>query len=228
VAATHAQETGSGGRPYAGLSPDARRAERRRRLLEAGLETFAGTGYAGATIGELCRAAGVAPTKFYEEFSGKEELLVAVATEVATDAVNTTLTAWAAAPPDLSSRAEAALSGYLHTLLDDPRRARVVCVEMVGISESLERMRRGFLRDLADLLVALLAEAATYEGGAAPAADETTRLVGTVLLGGLQEAIVEWLFDPDRPTIDCLATTLAGLLVVIGHAALQHRPESGL
>ena len=47
------------GRPYGGRSPEERRADRRRRLLDAALDRFGTTGYASTSITELCSSAGV-------------------------------------------------------------------------------------------------------------------------------------------------------------------------
>src|SRR5688500_9652842 len=92
-------------RPYRGMSPDERQADRRRRLLDAGLGQFGTSGYARTTIEGLCAGAGVTPRHFYDEFGGREALLVAVFDEIVawvTDAVGAAL---AAAPEDPVARA---------------------------------------------------------------------------------------------------------------------------
>ncbi|MGZ6827110.1 MAG: TetR/AcrR family transcriptional regulator, partial [Mycobacteriales bacterium] len=66
------------GRVYGGRSEEERRADRRARLVAAGLELFGTEGWAGATIERLCAGAGVATRSFYEEFSSREALLRAV------------------------------------------------------------------------------------------------------------------------------------------------------
>jgi AcrR family transcriptional regulator len=220
-----ASDSSDAGRPYAGRPPAARRAERRRRLLDTALELFARNGYASTPIGELCRRAGVAPAKLYEEFPTKEALLAALATELATEAVNATLEAWSGAPQDLAARAGAAVSAYLHSLLDDPRRARVLCIETTGVSDEFGRIRRDALHDFADLLTSLLGEAAADQGVSAPPIDPNSRMVGLVLVAGMQEAIVDWLHNDDPPTIECLAETLSGVLVTIGRAVLRATPN---
>ncbi len=67
-----------GGRTYRGRSPEERRAERRERLLEAGLKLFGGEGYAATSIERLCAHARVTARHFYEEFPTREALLLAV------------------------------------------------------------------------------------------------------------------------------------------------------
>ena len=77
-------------RSYAGRTAAERRAERRERLLEAGLQLFGTDGYAATSIEKLCAAAGVSTRSFYEEFDGREALLMALhdrVTQRALDAV---------------------------------------------------------------------------------------------------------------------------------------------
>ena len=96
----HESDAASPGRPYGGQSPDACAVERRRRILDAALQCYGTAGYPATTIAELCRTASVAcGVKFYEEFTGKEELLYVLSTEIMTEAVTLQLDAGAARPP---------------------------------------------------------------------------------------------------------------------------------
>src|ERR1700694_3670296 len=63
------------GRIYGGLSAPARRAERRRRLLDAGLELFGTIGFQKTTIPMLCTTSAVTARHFYQEFESREALL---------------------------------------------------------------------------------------------------------------------------------------------------------
>src|SRR5947209_20090513 len=65
-------------RPYGGVSADDRRAERRRRLLDAGLELFGTKGIAATTIADVCEQAGLTKRYFYESFATIDELAGAV------------------------------------------------------------------------------------------------------------------------------------------------------
>src|SRR5919198_3030469 len=69
-------------RRYRGRLPGERRAERRRRLLDAGLELFGTVGYRGTSIERLCAQAGVTTRHFYQEFPGREALLAAPCGEI--------------------------------------------------------------------------------------------------------------------------------------------------
>jgi AcrR family transcriptional regulator len=100
------------GRVYGGRSEPQRRAERRGRLLAAGLELFGTEGWGGTTIERLCTSAGVATRSFYEEFSSREALLLAVFEDVLAGVVaEVTPRVTQETEPDQQVRA--ALTGYI-------------------------------------------------------------------------------------------------------------------
>ncbi|MDN5938479.1 MAG: TetR/AcrR family transcriptional regulator, partial [Salinisphaera sp.] len=70
------------GRRYRGRTPAQLRAERRQRLIDAGLALFGERGYANAPIELLCATAKVATRHFYEQFDSREALLQAVFDDV--------------------------------------------------------------------------------------------------------------------------------------------------
>lgn len=190
------------------MSPDERQADRRRRLLDAGLGQFGTSGYARTTIEGLCAGAGVTPRHFYDEFGGREALLVAVFNEIVgwvTDAVGAAL---AAAPEDPVARARAGLGAFLHGLLDDPRRARVACVEIVGVSPEVEAHRRGVLHDFAALI--------TGEADRLAEGRRDFSLAALALVGGTNELVVEWVVGDRRLPIDVLVEEITRLFVAVG------------
>ena len=215
------RDVASPGRPYGGQSPDARRAERRRRILDAALQCYGTAGYPATTIAELCRTASVAPVKFYEEFTGKEELLYVLSTEIMTEAVTLQLDAVSHAPRTLHDRALQGVLAFCHNLLDDPRRARIVLVEGVGVSREGEMLRRQTMRDFATMLQDLLIEFVQFTGGEVPETNRGTRMISLAMVGGIQEALVEWLHEEERQPIDELAEVLAEMLVAVGRASLE-------
>src|SRR5687767_10687592 len=115
----------SPGRAYGGRAPDERRAERRRRLLDAGLEVFGTVGWEEASIALLCATARVGTRAFYEEFDAREDLLREVATTVVLDAVEEMRAALDSAPPTVEGKVRAGISAYAGVLTEDPRRVRV-------------------------------------------------------------------------------------------------------
>ncbi len=66
-----------GARPYRGLAPDERRAQRRAALIDAAIETYGERGYRASTVKGVCAAAGLTERYFYESFESSEALLMA-------------------------------------------------------------------------------------------------------------------------------------------------------
>ncbi|APA94351.1 hypothetical protein NS506_00264 [Nocardia seriolae] len=61
---------------YAGQPVEDRQRQRRARFLESGLTVFARDGYANSSVGAICKDAGLSSRQFYEEFTGRESLLL--------------------------------------------------------------------------------------------------------------------------------------------------------
>ena len=190
--------TGTGpepGRRWRGQSPQERRDARRRRLLDAGLELFGTTGYAATSLTALCAQAGVSPRHFYEVYAGREQLMADLYDGLVLETARRVRAAHAAAPLDAEARIAAGLSAALRHQTEDPRRARVVHLESVGVSPELDRHR-----------IAVIA-------GFADATDEQYRLlvddgqvvarpfgpVATGLVGAFDALLVDWLLTEPRP-----------------------------
>jgi len=206
------------GRPYGGQLPDARRAERKRRLLEAGLDLFGSVGYASTTISQLCKSAGVAPAKFYEEFASREAVLIELCTQIWASANESIAAAVDAAPAgDVEAQARGGLDAFCHSLLDDPRRARVLCIEMVGVSEEVERWRRATIDAYAQLVTSYLEAIAEVQGTELPDDAAFVHTVVRALAGAVTEALAGWLLDTDRPAMDRLVDALVGMFTAVAN-----------
>jgi AcrR family transcriptional regulator len=201
-------------RRYRGRLPDERRAERRRRLLDAGLELFGTVGYHGTSIERLCARAGVTARHFYQEFPGREALLGALCEGIIAEVSQAVVDALAGAqgqPP--RSRTRAALAAYVHGMLDDPRRARVVHVEMTGISPELERTRRAMLQGFASITQAEIER----QADAGLIARRDYRLAALLAVGGTRELVMEWVSGEPRPPLEELIEELTRIFMAIAH-----------
>ena len=106
-----------GQRTYAGRPVADRLAERRRRFFDAALGEFASVGYAKSSVTSICREAGLSRRQFYELFSDREELLVALYDEIqgaARDAVATALSE--STSRDTHVLATAAMRAYMRSV----------------------------------------------------------------------------------------------------------------
>ncbi|WP_127781825.1 TetR/AcrR family transcriptional regulator [Rhodococcus sp. X156] len=126
-------------RPWRGQQPEQRQAERRAKLLEAGLQILGTEGAAAVTMRGVCREAELTERYFYESFRNREQLLVAVLDMVALrarDAVLQTLSAGASNRAELIRELVRVFTRYVR---DDPRRARVMFVESLAAPELIRR-----------------------------------------------------------------------------------------
>lgn len=182
------------GRRYAGADADQRRVRRRADLVAAGLDLFGTEGYAAVSVKRICDHAGLTQRYFYESFTDRPALLEAVYADCVTVARAATTNAAAEftgadqpsgiAPDDVPAVARATLGAFVRVLADDPRRARVMLVEVVGVNEELERIRLAAIHGWADLIVTL----AVGKGSAA----QRQRLAAIGLVGAVTQLLVDW------------------------------------
>ena len=96
-------------RPYRGISAAERRADRRRRLLDGGLDVLAEVGVAGLTMTAVCARAGLTERYFYESFRDRDGLLRALSDQLADEVTEAIRRAIATAPRDLFAVSRAAI-----------------------------------------------------------------------------------------------------------------------
>jgi AcrR family transcriptional regulator len=113
-------------RPYRGVDAAERVAQRRHRLLEAGLDLLGdGEGDpAELTVRAICARAGLGVRYFYESFTDKDDFVTQVYDWVIADIATTTQAAVAAAPRREAPRA--AMANIVRIIAADPRVGRLV------------------------------------------------------------------------------------------------------
>lgn len=196
-------------RRYGGLTAVERDRARRQRLLAAGLDLFGTQGYARTTVQAVCTRARVTARNFYDHFHGLEDLLRAVYEMVVARGREALLAGLAAPARSAGGRLRAAAGAYLHALLDDPRAARVQCVEVVGVSPGLEARRRAVIHEYVDLLAPELRRLPRFAR-----LDEAEReVIALVVVGGMDALLIEHVAGERyaRPIADVLPA-LAALL----------------
>ncbi len=129
------------GRIYSGLQPSERAKERRSRLVRAGVEVFGTVGYGAAKIKVLCQQAGLSERYFYESFESREELLTTVYDALSTDLMKHVVASLAAPAENVQASVRAGMAAVVNYMLDDPRHAQIILVEIVGVSPELEAKR---------------------------------------------------------------------------------------
>jgi AcrR family transcriptional regulator len=113
-------------RTYRGVPATERRAERRERLVAAGLELFGTRGIAGTRVDDVCAAAGLTKRYFYESFDSLDDLVNAVVESVLTDLAAEVVPA---IQRDGWRNPRPVLSAFIGAMVDDPRLVRLLVVE---------------------------------------------------------------------------------------------------
>ncbi len=207
------ERDGAGGRRYGGRTAEERRQARREALLDAAYDLFGTEGYRNVTIERVCSQARLTARNFYEEFGGREALLLAIYDRTIGRSVEAVAAALAKAGDGVRERAAAGLGAYAHTMLEDPRASRIVYVEIVGVSDAAERHRRSVHHAFADLVVG---EAQGLLAAGAVTPRRSSRHASLALVGGVNELMIDWVQSDDPLPIDVLVEELVDLFVAVG------------
>lgn len=202
--------TEPGGRKYRGKTAEERREARRTALLDAAYELYGTLGYRNVSIKAICAHAHLTGRHLYQEFDSSEALLRAIYDRTIGQAFQRVVAAVAIAGEEVRPRAEGAIDAFVHAMLDDPRAARIACIEVVGVSDALEVHRRRVLRLFADLL-ADEARMLGLTGRVVTRPDPRPTTLS--LVGGVYEVIVDWLQTDDRLPLEVIIADLTDLWV---------------
>lgn len=191
------------GRRYRGQAIEDRRAERRQRLLEAGLSVFGEAGYHGATVRSICAAAGLTERYFYESFANSEDLLCAVYETHMVLQQQRIMAAVLAAPREPHLMVEAGLRAFFELAREIPAAARVQFVEVLGVSPRVDKLYRQAIENFAQMMRTLNLQ--MPQGGGLR--DDETLSIG--LVGAAVGIASRWLLSGfAQPLEEMLATTL--------------------
>lgn len=187
------------GRRYGGRTAQERTDERRRQLVEAGVELFGTVGFSGTSIRGVLRESGLAERYFYESFASLEALLVAVHEHVHASVVAQVRLATDAAGAGVEPRARAGLRAFIETVTTDPRWVRIKLQEMGGSADvELQAFRRRAQETYADLLLAYAPTEATL------ARDLQPRALALAVLSAVESLIDAWAVGEFRTSLDGL------------------------
>lgn len=192
-------------RTYGGVDGSARIAERRRILIEAGLDLL-GTTEPDLSVRGVCRRAGVASRYFYESFADKNALMEAVYDHVVDDIAASALDAVAAASRNERERVHAAISAIVRAVADDPRRGFLLfSATMVGDILAAKRV------ESTKMFAHLLATQATEFYGTS--GDQNLYLTTYFVVGGFAQVLTAWLSGELELSEDVVVTRCAELLL---------------
>lgn len=175
-------------RTWRGQTTEQRQAERRERLIEAGIELFGTKGYANAPVKAICDEAGLTERYFYEAFQDREDLLRTIYETLIADCARATVEAMEQSEDELDATLRAGLTAFAHELTRDPRRARIQEIEVVGVSAELERKRRGAIHAFAGIL----ADQVRALGGEEKTGSLRLDVVALGLVGSVNEQLIDY------------------------------------
>lgn len=202
------------GRAYGGESAADRDDRRRRQLLDAGLRVFGSVGYRAATVRGLCREAKIADRDFYRHFDKTEDLLLAVYAECIahlTDSVSDAIVQ-VDRNGDLRDVAKQLLDPFFQ-VIEDPHLARVVWMEVLGVSPRVEQTYLTVMQQFGTLLLGYLR---TFAGDVPSGPDLDVDLLATAAIGGISHTAMTWYqsgYAADRRiVVATIATMLANIV----------------
>lgn len=170
-------------RPYRGQAADARSADRRNRLLQAGVDLVGTQGVVAMTMRAVCREAELSQKFFYESFTDTDDLLREVYRSTFERARHVIFAA-GHQEDDLSSRTRAGVGAAARLVRDDPRVCRILLVEPIA-----DLTLRHFVRDT---VAALTLGSVAVPGAADDAASARTKMQYATVFGAIISLFIEW------------------------------------
>ncbi|MGW4369587.1 TetR/AcrR family transcriptional regulator [Nocardia takedensis] len=195
---------------YAGQPVEDRQRQRRARFLESGLTVFARDGYANSSVGAICKDAGLSSRQFYEEFTGRESLLLELYEQIDRESREAVTAALAGkAESSALELVDAGVRAYIQTIGADPRKARVALVEVVGAGPKVEKYRLELRRIWGALLAGAAEDAAMH--GEIPAGDYEMRMLAVI--GAVNYVVDSWSGADPRPPLDEVISVLSRVIM---------------
>jgi AcrR family transcriptional regulator len=204
-------------RSYAGLGKEERIAQRRERLMDSALVLFSEQGYAKTNIEQLCNHSKVTARHFYELFSSKEDLLLALYQDIIAQLSHAVSHAVSATDQRIEEQVVSAVQALVAHYLQDQRLARIGVLEVVGVSERVELVRRAAIHGIARVIERYLN--ALCQQAALPA--RNYELASIALVGGINELMADWLTRENSCSLNTLSDEITYLVLAMVRGA-QH------
>ncbi|WP_421842700.1 TetR/AcrR family transcriptional regulator [Mycobacterium sp.] len=192
-------------RPYRGVEAVERRAVRRRRLLEAGLDLLGSDQpeIPELTVRSVCQRAGLTSRYFYESFTDKDEFVGGVFDAVVADIAATSQAAVAAAPAREQNRA--GIANIVRTIAGDARIGRLLFNTQLANSVIVRK------RAESNGVFAMLSSQHAANFLREPP-DDRVKAAAHFAVGGVGQTISAWLAGDVRLTPDQLVDQLTVLI----------------
>lgn len=151
-------------------------------ILDAGLETFAATGFYGASVRDIARVAGTSLSNLYNYFPSKEDLLVAVLKKANQELKSQVETAIVEAPKVATQQTMAAVGAFIRFAMDN-QAASIISVTEIRYLTGEKRDALVSQRDKTQRLLEQTVQAGidTGEFSTASAKDATRAIISMCL-----------------------------------------------
>ncbi|QKX17203.1 TetR/AcrR family transcriptional regulator [Microbulbifer sp. YPW1] len=192
------------------LTKEQRDLQRIERMTLAAFELFTEHGYQNTTIEALCTQANVSTRDFYKLIKTRESLLARVYVRVF-EHVETCIAIALENAEGLSSsaRVDTAVDAWVHAYTNDHRYARLSYIEIIGVSDALEKLRHEAHQRFSALIHKELAnqsrDPSQIMNGKLPLA----------IVGACNELILNWLSQSPRPNPESLADEVKEMYRII-------------
>lgn len=182
--------------------------------MEAGLELFGTIGYAHTSVRAVSAAASLNSRYFYESFSSREDLLYCVYQRIVAG-IFTKASQAAVGEATIEAQARATVRAAWAAVTEDRRKARIVALEVVGVSDRMERLRQETRQSLAQLT----ADNALSIAGSGVELRLDPVLTARFLMGGVVEILLEWINGDLDASADEVVEHFTALFTAAAHAA---------
>ena len=213
------------GRRYRGVSNEARKAERRLKLIEAGIKIFGTTGYHAATVKGLCQEAGLTERYFYESFANAEALFTACYLHI-TDTLRDNLqrVLLTMDEDDLAGATRTGLTVFFSQFKESPQAARILLVEVLTVNRHLEELSLKTLYSFIEMLETLAKPLIEQgKGGHDKRLDST--LLASGLVGSVLYMAARWSLDGCKKPVEDVVENAMLIFTGVGwHLVGDHRP----
>jgi AcrR family transcriptional regulator len=178
----------TGTRRFTGLSAEDRRERRRILLLDAALDLMGTGGVEAMTVRSVLERARLNPRYFHESFTDLDELAVAVYDRVVAELGSVVWEALAGPGTEPAGTFRAVVSSIVAFVDEDRRRGTVLYAAGLG-NEALNRRRA----ETAGMVVDFIEDYAAAGGGHHDPAGVVGRVATSILVGGFNQLLVDWL-----------------------------------
>jgi AcrR family transcriptional regulator len=179
--------------PTGAVDPrEARRLQRRARLTQAALAIFAARGYHDASVDDIVARARMSKSAFYEQFDSKERCFREVLGQEGGELIHAVIAA-AAGGSDHRDRMRRGIRAFVVTCYKRSAVARLMMVESVGLSPSVEvvrhQLQERFAHMVAEEVRLALLDDEFY-------ADQDPQVFGRAVVGAVNDAVGYFLTHP--------------------------------